>query len=122
MLQATLRLVIYVARTYRHMELPLLDLVQKGTMGLMRAIEKFEPERGVKFVTYAYWWIRQALGQGIIQQGRTMHLPSHLVERHHKLLATARKWRQAHGKMADIKALGAALGCTARDIREGIPS
>jgi RNA polymerase sigma factor (sigma-70 family) len=116
MLQANLRLVIYIARTYRHTELPLLDLVQEGNIGLMRAIEKFEPKRGVKFVTYAYWWIRQAIGRGIIQQGRTIRLPSHLVERHNKLLGIARRLRQAHGETADIKELGSALGCAPKDI------
>ncbi len=118
MLQANLRLVVYVARGYRHTEIPLLDLVQEGNIGLMRAIEKFESTRGVKFVTYAYWWIRQAIGRGIIQQGRTIRLPSHTVERHNKLLATARKFRQAHGKTANAEELGSALGYSSKDIED----
>lgn len=116
MLQANLRLVVYVARAYRDSDLPLLDLVQEGNIGLMRAIDKFDPQRGVKFVTYAYWWIRQAIGRGIIQQGRTIRLPSHTVERHHKLLATARKFSQVYGKTADIDELGSALGCSPEDV------
>ncbi len=116
MLHANLRLVVYVARSYRHTDLPLLDLVQEGNIGLMRAIDKFKPQRGVKFVTYAYWWIRQAIGRGIIQQGRTIRLPTHTVERHNKLLATARKFRQSHGKTANVDELGLALGCSPKDI------
>ncbi len=118
MLQANLRLVVYVARAYRHTDLPLLDLVQEGNIGLMRAIEKFEPQRGVKFVTYAYWWIRQAIGRGIVHQGRTIRLPSHTVERHNQLLSTARKLRQTHGKAADVEELGSALGCSPKDIED----
>ncbi len=118
MLQANLRLVIYVARSYRHAELPLLDLVQEGNIGLMRAIEKFEPERGFKFVTYAYWWIRQAIGRGIIQQGRTVRLPSYLIERRNKLLATARQLNQRPGAPTDIEALGSALGWPPKEIED----
>ncbi|ETW99943.1 MAG: hypothetical protein ETSY1_13095 [Candidatus Entotheonella factor] len=117
-LQANLRLVVYIARTYRHTDLPLLDLVQEGNLGLMRAIDKFEPERRVKFVTYAYWWIRQAIGRGIIQQGRTIRLPSHTIERHNKLLATARQFRQDSGQTADVEELGAALGYSPKDIED----
>ncbi len=118
MLHANLRLVVHVARTYRHTDLPLLDLVQEGNIGLMRAIDKFEPERGVKFVTYAYWWIRQAIGRGIIQQGRTIRLPSHTIERHHKLLAAARKFQQDHGKTANVEELGAAIGCSPKEVED----
>ncbi len=118
MLQANLRLVIYIARTYHHTDLPLLDLVQEGNIGLMRAIDKFEPQRGVKFVTYAYWWIRQAIGRGIIQQGRTIRLPSHTIERHHKLLNTAREFRQTHGKAANAEELGSALGYSPKEVED----
>jgi RNA polymerase sigma factor (sigma-70 family) len=118
MLQANLRLVVYVARSYRQEDLPLLDLVQEGNIGLMRAIEKFEPSRGVKFVTYAYWWIRQAIGRGLIQQGRTVRLPSHVVERHNKVRSTARKLSQRPGITAADEALESTLGLTSKEIED----
>lgn len=89
MLQANLRLVIHVANRYRDRGLPFLDLVQEGNLGLMRALEKFEPQRGLKFITYAYWWIRQAINRAIIEQHRTVRLPGHVAERQSKLRAAS---------------------------------
>ena len=94
MMRANLRLVIHFAMPFGNRGVPLPDLIQEGNLGLMRAIEKFEPERGHKFATYAYWWIRQALSRALIEQGRTVRLPSHVAERQHKLrVAVDRLWR-----------------------------
>ncbi len=94
MMRANLRLVIHFAIPFSNRGVPLSDLIQEGNLGLMRAIEKFEPERGHKFATYAYWWIRQALSRALIEQGRTVRLPSHVAERQHKLrVAIERLWR-----------------------------
>jgi hypothetical protein len=87
MMQANLRLVIHLAMRYRHRGLPLLDLIQEGNLGLMRAVDKFEPRRGLKFVTYAHWWIRQAISRALSEQPRTIRLPSHVIERQSKRLS-----------------------------------
>ena len=78
MLQANLRLVIAVARRYRHRGLPLLDLIQEGNLGLMRALEKFEPQRGLKLSTYAHWWIRQAVRRAVGTQSALIHIPEYM--------------------------------------------
>jgi RNA polymerase primary sigma factor len=110
MLRANLRLAIYVAKRYRGQGVPFLDLIQEGNLGLMRALEKFEPERGLKFVTYAHWWVRQAISRAIIEQRSTVRLPGHVVERRSKLRATSDKLWQVHGREPSVQELSAALG------------
>ena len=87
MLQANLRLVIAVAQRYRHRGLPFLDLIQEGNIGLMRALEKFEPQRGLELSTYAHWWIRQAVRRALGEQHRTIRVPQYVVARQATLRA-----------------------------------
>ena len=93
MLNANLRLVIYVATRYRGRGVFFLDLIQEGNIGLMRALEKFEPKRELRFVTYAHWWVRQGISRAVGEQYRTIRLPNHVIERKNKLYhAEERLW------------------------------
>jgi len=118
MMQANLRLVMHIALRFRNRGLPVLDLIQEGNLGLMRAVDKFEPRRGLKFVTYAHWWIRQAISRVLSEQHRTVRLPSHVVERQSKLRAATTKWWQRHGHAPSPQELSAALGWTPEAVEE----
>jgi RNA polymerase sigma factor (sigma-70 family) len=116
MLRANLRLVIYVAKRYRGQGVPFPDLIQEGNLGLIHALEKFDAHRGWRFITYAYWWVRQAISRAIIEQPRTVRLPNHVVERQHKLRTVEKQLEAAHDRPPTVQELSVASGWTPEEV------
>jgi RNA polymerase primary sigma factor len=118
MIKANLRLVVKIARDYEGIGLPLLDLISEGNIGLMKAVERFDPKKGGKLSTYGSWWIKQSIKRALANQSKTIRLPVHLVDKISKMRRTAMRLQEEFGREPTDEELGAELGITASRVAQ----
>jgi RNA polymerase primary sigma factor len=118
MIRANLRLVVKIAREYENLGLPLLDLISEGNIGLMSAVERFDPSKGAKLSTYSSWWIKQAIRRALANQSKTIRLPVHMVDKIYNMKKTSMKLQEVLGREPTDQELAAELGITVRQVND----